>query len=46
MADIGLLAFSLFFMGSPSLRTITAYVVFQDWPHLLQSIADAAIRPP
>ncbi len=28
------------------LRTITAYVVFQDWHHLLQSIADAAIRPP
>jgi hypothetical protein len=28
------------------LRTITAYVVFQDWPHLLQSTADAAIRPP
>jgi hypothetical protein len=28
------------------LRTITAYVVFQDWPHLLQSIAAAAIRPP
>jgi hypothetical protein len=29
-----------------NLRTITAYVLFQDWPHLLQSIADAAIRPP
>jgi hypothetical protein len=29
-----------------NLRTITAYVIFQDWPHLLQSIADAAIRPP
>ena len=28
------------------LRTITVYVVFQDWPHLLQSIAAAAIRPP
>jgi hypothetical protein len=28
------------------LSTITAYVVFQDWPHLLQSIADAARRPP
>ena len=28
------------------LRTITAYVVFQDWDHLLQSIAAAAIRPP
>ena len=24
------------------LRTVTAYVVFQDWPHLLQSIAAAA----
>jgi len=28
------------------LRTITAYVVFQDWPHLLRSIAAAAVRPP
>jgi hypothetical protein len=28
------------------LRTITAYVVFQHWDHLLQSIAAAAIRPP
>ena len=28
------------------LRTITTYVVFQDWPHLLQSITAAAIRPP
>lgn len=28
------------------LRTITAYVVFQDWTHLLESIAAAAIRPP
>jgi Transposase DDE domain len=28
------------------LRTITAYVVFRDWAHLLQSIAAAAIRPP
>src|SRR5271169_2538214 len=28
------------------LRTVTAYVVFHDWPHLLQSIAAAAIRPP
>lgn len=28
------------------LRTITAYVVFRDWAHLLQSIAQAAIRPP
>ena len=28
------------------LRTITAYVVFRDWAHLLQSIGAAAIRPP
>ena len=28
------------------LRTVTVYVVFQDWPHLLHSIAAAAIRPP
>ena len=28
------------------LRTITAYVVFHDWPHLLQSIAAAPLRPP
>ena len=28
------------------LRTITAYVVFRDWPHLLQSITVVAIRPP
>ena len=28
------------------LRTITVYVVFQDWPHLLRSIAAAAVRPP
>ena len=28
------------------LRTITTYVVFQDWSHLLRSIAAAAIRPP
>jgi hypothetical protein len=28
------------------LRTITTYVVFQHWDHLLQSIAAAAIRPP
>jgi len=27
-------------------RTITTYVVFQDWSHLLNSIAAAAIRPP
>ena len=28
------------------LRTITAYVVFRDWTHLLQSIGAAAIWPP
>src|SRR5690349_11756602 len=28
------------------LRTITTYVVFQDWAHLLHSIAQADIRPP
>ena len=28
------------------LRTITVYVVFEDWSHLLQSIAAAAMRPP
>jgi hypothetical protein len=28
------------------LPTITAYVVFQDWPYLLRSTAAAAIRPP
>ena len=28
------------------LRTVTVYVVFQDWDHLLRSIAAAAIRPP
>jgi len=28
------------------LRTITAYVVFQNWDHLLRSITAAAIRPP
>jgi hypothetical protein len=28
------------------LRTITTYVVFQDWSHLLRSITDVAIRPP
>jgi len=28
------------------LRTVTVYVVFRDWQHLLQSIAAAAIRPP
>ena len=28
------------------LRTITTYVVFQDWGHLLRSIAEASIRPP
>ena len=29
-----------------NLRTITAYVVFQDWDHLLQAITDADLRPP
>jgi hypothetical protein len=29
-----------------NIRAITAYVVFQDWPHLLQSIAAADLRPP
>jgi len=28
------------------LRTITAYIVFNDWPHLLQAIADPKARPP
>jgi len=28
------------------LRTITTYVVFQDWDHLIETIAAAAIRPP
>lgn len=28
------------------LRTIVAYVVFENWDHLLRSIAAAAIRPP
>ena len=28
------------------LRTITAYVVFESWSHLLQSIAASALRPP
>jgi hypothetical protein len=28
------------------LRTITAYIVFNDWPHLLQSITDPKARPP
>jgi hypothetical protein len=28
------------------LRTITTYVVFQNWAHLLHAIADADIRPP
>jgi len=28
------------------LRTITIYVVFESWSHLLQSIAAAALRPP
>jgi hypothetical protein len=29
-----------------SLRTITGYAVFHDWPHLLRSIAAADLRPP
>jgi len=29
-----------------NLRTITAYIVFQDWQHLLRSIAVADLRPP
>ena len=28
------------------LRTITTYVVFQNWAHLLRAIADADIQPP
>ena len=28
------------------LRTITTYVVFQNWAHLLHSVAQADIRPP
>jgi hypothetical protein len=29
-----------------NLRTITAYVVFADWPHLPRGIAAADPRPP
>ncbi len=29
-----------------NLRTITTYVVFQDWAHLLQAIETADLRPP
>jgi hypothetical protein len=29
-----------------NLRTITAYLVFADWSHLLRSIATADLRPP
>jgi hypothetical protein len=29
-----------------NLRTITAYVVFRDWTHLLQAITAADLRPP
>jgi hypothetical protein len=29
-----------------NLRTITAYVVFEDWRHLLRSIVAAELRPP
>src|ERR1019366_9155076 len=28
------------------LRTVTAYVVFENWDHLLRSIEAAAVRPP
>jgi hypothetical protein len=28
------------------LRTITAYIVFDDWTHLLKSIANPKARPP
>jgi hypothetical protein len=28
------------------LRTVTAYVVFETWDHLLRSVAAAAVRPP
>jgi hypothetical protein len=28
------------------LRTVTVYVVFENWDHLLRSIAAAAVRPP
>jgi hypothetical protein len=28
------------------LRTITAYIVFNDWPHLLHAITDPKARPP
>jgi hypothetical protein len=28
------------------LRTVTAYIVFDDWPHLLHAIADPKARPP
>jgi len=28
------------------LRTVTAYIVFETWDHLLRSIAAAAVRPP
>src|SRR5580704_7877007 len=28
------------------LRTVTAYVIFQDWDHLHRSITATAIRPP
>ena len=29
-----------------NLRTITAYVVFVDWPHLLRAMTTADLRPP
>ena len=28
------------------LRTVTAYVVLENWDHLLRSIEAAAVRPP
>ena len=28
------------------LRTITTYIVFDDWPHLLQTIINPKARPP
>ena len=28
------------------LRTVTSYVVFEGWDHLLRSIEAAAVRPP
>jgi hypothetical protein len=39
-------AYGATYLFFENLRTITTYVAFQDWHHLLRSIADAAIRPP